>query len=52
MKQHQYDRAFAAGMALVVILILALMQATCNSCTIKSTQSLIIKKAQPCAAKK
>lgn len=45
MKTENYDKAFAAGMALVVIILLSLMQATCTGCTVETTQSITIKKA-------
>lgn len=45
MKAENYDKAFAAGMALVVIILLSLMQATCTGCTVETKQSITIKKA-------
>lgn len=52
MTAKEYDKLFAAGMALVCLIMLALMLATLDGCTVEHKQSITIKKAEPCAVKK
>lgn len=51
MTSKDYDKLFAAGMALVTLL-LAILMLCALGCTVESKQSLTIKKAKTCAAEK